>query len=200
MTAGRPRALDLDTAMPVILRVFWHDGYGGSTLDQVAAELGVTKPTLYRTLGEKEAIFAAALDAYHQTYLAPAEEHLEQAATLREALAGMFAVFVERILDEDLPRGCFLGDSAMTDEFDAGPIAATIGRLQGRLAALVQERVQAAIKEGELEPATSAASVVPFVLGQVSALSAISRFHPARSQLDSVVGYMLAGLPWADAR
>jgi hypothetical protein len=47
--------------MPVILRHFWHDGYGGATLDQIAAELGVTKPTLYRTLGEKEAVFAAAL-------------------------------------------------------------------------------------------------------------------------------------------
>lgn len=200
MTAGRPRALDLDTAMPVILRLFWHDGYGGSTLDHVAAELGVTKPTLCRTLGEKQAIFAAALDSYHQTYLAPAEEQLEQAVTLHDALAGMFAVFVERILDEDLPRGCFLGDSAMTGEFDAGPIAATIGRLRGRLAALVHQRVETAINDGELEPATSATSVVPFVLGQIAALSAISRSHPTRSQLDSVVGYMLAGLPWVKTR
>ena len=129
MSAGRPRALNLETAMPVILRHFWHDGYGGATLDQVAAEVGVTKPTLYRTLGEKEAVFAAALGTYHQTYIAPAERHLEQAATLRAALAGFFAVFVDRILDDDLPAGCFLGDSAMTGRFSTGPIAATIQRL-----------------------------------------------------------------------
>lgn len=196
MPAGRPRALDLDTAMPVIFRLFWHDGYGGSTLDQVAAELGVTKPTLYRALGEKEAVFAAALDTYHQTYIAPAEGHLRQSATLREALTGAFAVFVDRILDEDLPPGCFLGDSAMTGRFRIGPIAAAIQRHQGRLASLVQQRVERAIDDGELEPTTSVAAVVPYVLGQVSALSAISRSSPNRSQLDSVVGYMLAGLPW----
>lgn len=199
MSAGRPRALNLETAMPVILRHFWHDGYGGATLDQVAAEVGVTKPTLYRTLGEKEAVFAAALGTYHQTYIAPAERHLEQAATLRAALAGFFAVFVDRILDDDLPAGCFLGDSAMTGRFSTGPIAATIQGLQGRLASLVEQRVTAAVDDGELEPATSAA-VVPFVLGQVSALSAISRSAPTRQQLDSVVGYILDGLPWAAPR
>jgi len=186
--------------MPVILRHFWHDGYGGATLDQVAAEVGVTKPTLYRTLGEKEAVFAAALGTYHQTYIAPAERHLEQAATLRAALAGFFAVFVDRILDDDLPAGCFLGDSAMTGRFSTGPIAATIQGLQGRLASLVEQRVTAAVDDGELEPATSAAAVVPFVLGQVSAFSAISRSAPTRQQLDSVVGYILDGLPWAAPR
>lgn len=196
MAAGRPRALDLETAMPVILGHFWHNGYGGATIDQIAAELGVTKPTVYRALGEKEAVFAAALDAYHQTYIAPAERQLQQVGTLREVLAGFFAVFVDRIVDNDLPAGCFLGDTAMTGRFSSGPIAVTIGRLQGRLASLVQQRVQMAIDGGELAATASAATVVPFVLGQVSALSAISRTGPTREQLDSVVGYMVDGLPW----
>jgi hypothetical protein len=88
----------------------------------------------------------------------------------------------------------------MTGRFSTGPIAATIQRLQGGLASLVELRVAAAVDDGELEPATSVAAVVPFVLGQVSALSAISRSSPTQSQLDSVVGYMLAGLPWAAPR
>ena len=199
MPAGRPRAIDLDTAMPVILRLFWHDGYGGSTLDQVAAELGVTKPTLCRTLGEKEAIFVAALEEYHRAYIAPADVHLERAASLHEALTGVFAVFVERILDDELPTGCFLGDSSMVGGFGDGLIADAIGRLQGRLVARVQQRVEAAIADGELAPTSSVGSVVAFVLGQISALSAISRSQPTRAQLDDVVGFMLAGLPWAEA-
>ena len=65
---------------------------------------------------------------------------------------------------------------------------------------ILHERVAKAIDEGELEPNTSAAPVVQFVLGQFSALSAVSRSNPTRSQLESVVGYMLAGLPWAETR
>lgn len=185
--------------MPTILRLFWYDGYSGSTLDRVAAELGVTKPTLCRTLGEKEAIFVAALEEYHRTFIAPAEVRLEQARTLRGALGGAFDVFAERVLSEGLPAGCFLGDSAMVGGFETGPIADTISRLQGRLVSLVQRRVKAAIDDGELDPNASAEAVVPFILSQVFALSAISRSRPTRAQLDAMVGFMLDGLPWGNA-
>lgn len=108
-------------------------------------------------------------------------------------------MFVERILNEDLPAGCFLGDSAMVGGFGTGLIADTIDKLQGRLVALVLQRVAAAINDGELDPTSSVETVVPYILGQVSALSAISRSQPTRPQLDSVVGFMLAGLPWMEA-
>jgi AcrR family transcriptional regulator len=199
MMAGRPRALDLDIALPVILRLFWERGYSGQTLDQVAAELGVTKPTLCRTLGDKDAIFVAALGEYHQSYIAPAEDYLTQAGTLREGLHGFFGVFVARIVDDDLPPGCFMGDTAATSGFNVGTIAETLETLLGRLASTVHQQIEAAIDNGELGPTTSAAPVLQFVLGQISALAAISRSGPTRAQLDTVVEYMLNGLPWTAA-
>lgn len=198
MAAGRPRALDIDAALPVILRLFWERGYSGQTLDQVAAQLGVTKPTLCRTLGDKDAIFAAALDHYYQCYIAPAETQLEQADSLREGLQRFFTVFVERIDDGALPPGCFMGDSA-TSGFETGAIAEALQTLHGRLATAVHQRIEAAIDCGELENTTPAMPVLQYVLGQVSALAAISRSGPTRAQLDDVVDYMLAGLPWTGA-
>lgn len=196
--AGRPRALDIDAALPEILRLFWESGYSGQTLDQIAAQLGVTKPTLCRTLGDKEAIFAAALVEYHETHIAPAEEGLEHAETLRLGLHAMFGVFVERIVDQGLPPGCFMGDTSATGGFVSGAIAETLQTLHGRLATRVRQRIEAGINDGELEPTTSAMPVLQFVLGQISALAAISRSEPTKAQLDEVVGYMLAGLPWTD--
>jgi AcrR family transcriptional regulator len=195
--AGRPRALDLDTALPVILRLFWERGYSGQTLDQIAAALNVTKPTLCRTLGDKDAIFAAALNEYYQSYIAPAEARLEQADTLREGLSGFFDVFVDRIIDEGLPPGCFMGDTASTGGFETGTIAETLQALHTGLASTMHRRIEAAIANGEFASNASPVPVLQFVLGQVSALAAISRSGPTQSQLDAVVEYMLAGLPWA---
>lgn len=197
--AGRPRALDLDSALPVILSLFWDGGYSTPTLDQIAVRVGVTKPTLCRTLGDKEAIFARALNEYHQTYIAPAEQQLRQARTLREGLREFFGVFVDRIVDEDLPSGCFMGDTAATGGFNTGTVAETLQALQAGLTSNVHRRIEAAIKAGELELASAAVPILQFVLGQVSALAAISHSGPTRAQLDTVVDYMLAGLPWADA-
>ena len=51
---GRRRSLVVEEVLPLIVRLFWRHGYDGLTLDQVAQELGVTKPTLFRTLGIKK--------------------------------------------------------------------------------------------------------------------------------------------------
>ena len=56
-----------------------------------------------------------------------------------------------------------------------------------------------AIDNGELKSTTSSVPVLQFVLGQISALSAISRSDPTQTQLDDVIEYMLNGLPWAGA-
>lgn len=198
MPAGRPKSLDPADAMPTILRMFWRGGYHGSTLDQVATELGVTKPTLCRTLGDKEAIFVAALEAYHHEHIEPAERYLDQAETLREALEIVLALFAERTLAGELPDGCFMGDSGSSGDFVTGPIAATLNTLQNRLAASVQSRVERARTDGELKPSTEPTAVVQYLFGQFAAISAISRSQPSRTELESVVGYMLDGLPWAD--
>lgn len=184
--------------MPTIVRIFWRGGYDGSTLDQIAAELGVTKPTLCRTLGDKEAIFAAAIEAYHHQHIEPAERHLDRAESLRTALEAVFGLFAERTLTGELPDGCFMGDSGSSGDFVDGPIATTLQALQNRLAASVQDRVLSALANGELESTADPAAIVQYLFGQFAAISAISRSHPSRTELESVVSFMLDGLPWAN--
>jgi AcrR family transcriptional regulator len=197
MPAGRKRALDPDDAMPVIVDMFWHGGFDGSTLDQIAAELGVTKPTLCRTLGDKEAIFAAALEAYHGKHIEPAQHSFDHAESLLDGLESVLTLFAERTLNNELPDGCFMGDVGSSGDFVAGRVALTLSSLQGRLVASVHGRVEQALADGELAPSTEADAVVQYILGQFVAISAISRSRPTRTQLESVVRYMLDGLPWA---
>ncbi|MEL6893392.1 MAG: TetR/AcrR family transcriptional regulator [Actinomycetota bacterium] len=185
--------------MPVIVRLFWNGGYARLTLDQVAAELGISKPTLYRALGDKDGVFSAALESYYRTYIRPGEDLLEQATTLRDALQGCFALNIDRMVDEDLPPGCFLTDTAISGQFTTGPIATTLDTLQERTLTLLHQRAGQAIAEGELDPSTDPESVVQYVLGQFAALSAVARSNPSRSGLEQLVGFMVAGLPWVSA-
>ena len=53
------------------LRVFSSQGYSGAVLDHIAAEAGVSKPTLYQYFGNKEALFSAVLDDATGQFLQP---------------------------------------------------------------------------------------------------------------------------------
>lgn len=198
MTKGRPRALDVERSLPVIVRLFWRSGFDRLTLDQVAAELGVTKPTLCRTLGDKESIFARAVLAYYEEHIRPGEERLEASESLRVGLRGCFALNVERALEEGNPRGCFLTDTTMSGAFTSGAIAETLGRLQAGTRDLLMRKINDAIASGELKASAESGAVLGYVLAQFAALSTLSRTAPSRGQLETVVGYMLDGLPWSD--
>ena len=56
----RPRA-SLDTA--ALARAFAADGLHGTSIERVAAVSGLAKPTLYARGGDKEELFALAVEA-----------------------------------------------------------------------------------------------------------------------------------------
>jgi TetR/AcrR family transcriptional repressor of mexJK operon len=61
--AGRPldaakRAAIIDTAA----HHFFHHGYAASAIEQIAADAGVSKVTIYNQFGDKRALFAAAVE------------------------------------------------------------------------------------------------------------------------------------------
>lgn len=71
---GRPKAKP-DAAQRAALvagayRLFLQTGYGGTTMDAVAAECRMSKRTLYRFFPGKADLFAAVVDAHRQSMLA----------------------------------------------------------------------------------------------------------------------------------
>ncbi|MET1161280.1 MAG: TetR/AcrR family transcriptional regulator [Pseudoxanthomonas sp.] len=61
---GRPKDLaKRDAILEAAKRLFAHEGYTGVSMDQIAADAGVSKLTVYSHFGDKEALFAAAVRA-----------------------------------------------------------------------------------------------------------------------------------------
>lgn len=62
--AGRPRLFDEQAVLAALTDLFWRQGYGQTSMADVVEASGVHKPSLYRTFGTKEEIFAAVLRRY----------------------------------------------------------------------------------------------------------------------------------------
>lgn len=70
--AGRPRDPALDVAiLAATLAVLTRDGYGGLSIDGVAAEAGVSKATIYRRWASKKDLILAAAEYLSQTVPVP---------------------------------------------------------------------------------------------------------------------------------
>src|SRR5919197_2630045 len=95
--------------------LFAERGFGAVTMDEIAAEVGVTKPLLYAYFGNKEGLYLACMEpaaaALVDTVAAAVEATETRADTLRAGVHAFF-IFVDadrdawRVLfDETLPAG-----------------------------------------------------------------------------------------------
>ena len=143
---GRPKDLGKRAAiLEAAKRMFTGLGFDGVSMDQIAAEAGVSKLTVYSHFGDKEALFAAAVKAYCETGLpdalfdgdaqVPLRDRLLQIArafyamiSAPEAIAGHRILCTPQITTSPLPRMFW----------EAGP-----KRVQLAFAALLERRIEA---------------------------------------------------------
>lgn len=133
LTPHGPRLLDHRAAASVLA-----EGWGPTvTMSQVAARLGVAKPTLYRLAGSKEGLVRICVDAETERlldHLHRSLSGLEGAAALELATEGLRAV--ERYA-ADSPGGFrLLFERRGPDAYEA------LNRLEARLADLLRRNAQ----------------------------------------------------------
>ena len=79
MTAGRPREFDYEKALDQAMRVFWEKGYEGTSLPDLTQAMGINRPSLYASFGNKEELYKKALNRYAQTSAAFFRENSRRA-------------------------------------------------------------------------------------------------------------------------
>lgn len=61
---GRPRLYDKETALTTMQRIFWENGFSATSLDQISAETGINRPSLYAAFGSKKDMYIKCLQHF----------------------------------------------------------------------------------------------------------------------------------------
>lgn len=145
---GRPREFDTEKAIARAMRLFWRQGYDGTSLTDLTEELGITRPSLYSAFGSKEALFLKALDLY------------EIGAGYREAaLAAPTAyAYAQALLkgaadlhgDKNNPPGCLGVQGALACAPQSNSIREELARRRRIGETIIRDRLKRAKSEGDL--------------------------------------------------
>lgn len=145
---GRPRRFD-DRRIEVLrtaARVFSERGFRQATLEDVAGELGMTRPALYHYASSKDAFLTECGDiARQELFEALGRSHTE--ATGRERLAAFFRRYTQIICD-DFGR-CFV----LTDRSEMAADESEANRkAQLALGTAAAKMVEEGIADGSIRP------------------------------------------------
>ena len=152
MPGGRPRAFDPEAALDAALEVFWRQGYEGTSLAELTAAMGINRPSLYASFGNKEQLFSAALDRYFTGPGAYAADALE-APTVDEVVERLVYGAVELTSGSHTPCGCLSVNSAQACGPDSEPVRQkAIARRMAGEAALRRRFEQATDLPSDYDP------------------------------------------------
>ena len=118
--------------------IFGERGYAGTSMDEIAARVGVSKPLVYQYYGSKDGLFVACLSRLRARLLESVSSAVFEAPDAEQALyAGLTEWF--RFLDEH-PRAW----SVMVDEgmLTAGPAAEAADQVRADFVGLIATMVR----------------------------------------------------------
>lgn len=173
------------------MRVFWRQGFVGTSISDLTDALGINKPSLYAAFGNKEQLFVSALIRYGGRYGLPhAARLLEPAeAPLRERLRIYLLSVAAMITDPTLPGGCLVATSIREAGGDKLPseAARTLGEINQETRRMLEtvfvREAERGAFSGSKDPSVLAAYVMSLMLG----MAVMARSGLGLDELEAVV-------------
>ena len=196
---GRPREFDLAAALDHALEIFARDGYEGASVNEIAAAIGISKPSLYAAFGDKEALFLAALDRYGTVVGARRVALLNDEPDVRRAIEGFLLSVADTYTDPARPGGCLVVSGTSTVDAAAVP-----DRVKTRICEALRAgetaiacRLARAKEEGVLPRGTKVGALSTYFNTVIAGMGVQAKGGASRATLRAVVASAMNAMPRA---
>jgi AcrR family transcriptional regulator len=199
MSAGRKRCFDKSDALDKAMRVFWQNGYAGTSVTDLTDALGINKPSLYAAFGNKEQLFGAALEHYTSHYGTPILQRLSEPAEapFAERIRAYMLAITELVSSNTSPKGCFLVKSNCEAGGGAIPedISLSLQAMRSVHQQAIRKVVESEQQKGLVLKTAKPADIAEYLLSVLYGISVQARQGKSKRELAKVVDIALNALP-----
>jgi TetR/AcrR family transcriptional regulator, copper-responsive repressor len=105
---GRPRQFDPEAALDGATRLFWARGFTATSLDDLAAAMGMNRPSVYNAFGDKEAVYRRTLARFVARLKEEVGALLFDETDLATALERFYYAGLDVYFGTEPAPGCFV--------------------------------------------------------------------------------------------
>ena len=189
---GRPRSFDRSQALDAAMRVFWTKGFGGASMSDLTAAMGIASPSLYAAFGSKEALYAEAIDRYETVYGEGFWGMLDGPGRVRDQIEKILRMAHATFTSGNNPSGCMVVMGCSQTEGLSPELATALRGKQAFSTDAMEKRIRRAMVEGELPAGIDARAIADFYATVHRGLTATVRSGAGAEVLNSVVTSAMA--------
>jgi TetR/AcrR family transcriptional repressor of nem operon len=191
---ARPRVFDEQRVIDRAMELFWSKGYEATSVSDLTAELGVHPGSLYRTFGDKHALFLRALDRYRQTQARELAPALLAGGPVLPRIRAVLIGFIELAAEQPEPRGCLAANTAGELLPGDGDVARGVAEVLSDVEDGFLQGLRTAASQGEIAGSLDLPGWAATLTMLVQGLQVVAKTDPDPRRLTHGVDAVLASL------
>jgi len=188
------RKLIREKALEQALRLFWRNGYNGTSMEMLTKELGVEKPSIYAAFGNKRSLYLEALLHYRTSMVKQVADFLESATTPRTGIDRVVRFMMTSLYAPGVQEGCLVTNAALELADHDTDVAEHATVMLREIGALFEKSLIAGQDMGEVTTGVPANLLATYLVNTVEGARVMEKTRPGKEQLEALAQFSLAVL------
>lgn len=189
---ARPREFDKEAALDTAMQLFWIQGYEATSMNELAAAIGIQKPSMYAAFGDKKELFEAALRRYNQQHASLIRGRLQHSQSVRESFRYVFEQIVQDAAVGASSRGCFCINTLVELAPHDPRFEILTREHQMYLTAVFQEQMNRGVQSGELRADLNVEAAARALMLHMIGLTVMLKSRPESSWVEQSLNTILS--------
>lgn len=188
---ARQREFDEEKALDAAMQLFWEKGFEATSLSDLTSRMGIQRPSIYATFGDKKGLFEAALRKYTSSHAAYIRTNLQNHSSVKEAFRVFFENMVAKEYEKSPSWGCFCINSMVELAPHDEKFEILTREHQMYLSVIFQETIERGLRSGELDSGINAKGLAQTLVISLIGLTVFMKSRPERVFVDNSVKEIL---------
>jgi AcrR family transcriptional regulator len=193
-TPGRTKSFSYEEALDAAVRVFGAKGYDATSLADLTDAMGINKPSMYATFGNKEELFRRAMERFSEAGKAHFSAVLGK-GTARDGIEALLREGVAKFTNPKLSGISFLTQRPLSDPDTSKETKKFVEKRRAAIELAMRRRIESAVKDGEFPRKVSSERLARFYWVVIQGLALQAQHGGIKKQLFDVVDMAMEKWP-----
>lgn len=182
------------------MKLFWEQGYEGTTFDQLIQAMGISPSSFYNSFGSKEQLYKEATDAYLSLSEVWFAGELFGTVDTREAFKKLLNATVVEFTRKSHPPGCMISLAGTHLPPELASIRETMAGHRADAEELMVRRLRKGVEDGDLPPDTDVPALAAFYSAVTRGMAVQARDGGGPQKLKAIADIAMQAWPAQSGR